>query len=527
MTEITAKQQYSKWQTPRQQFLTRAHECSKLTIPTLIPLESEQEQRNLDVQTEQPWQSIGSTGVNTLAAKMLLTLLPPNSPFFKLNMGRKEREELLQLEGPEAEAFKAEIEAALQSMEQETVTQIERTPLRTVLFSVLKHLLVAGNVLLYIGEKPRAFPLYKYVVRRDASGNLLKIVVKEVVDRRTLPEGHLAKAKAAGKVSSKDDKDDEVTIYTVIERSRGDNWTSYQEAYEMEVPGTRGVYKTETLPWVALRMIVVDGEDYGRSYVEELYGDLLSANDLTKAIVQGGMISSKLLWLVNPNGLTDEDDLMNSANGDFVPGRQEDVIALQAAKAGDFSVAERVLTSVTDRLMRSFLMVSSTQRPGERVTAFEIQTMTQEIEDTLGGYYSVLAQELQLPIAKRFMAMLERKGDLPKLPTGSVEPMVVTGIDALGRGQDLTRLRGFIADLTQAAQTNPAVVQRIEDSELIQRLANGHGVDVTGLIKSDEKLAQEQQQAQQQAMMQEAVSKGVGPAVSAMGKAAAEGMNQQ
>lgn len=518
---ISAQQLYSKWTGTRQQFLQRAHECSKLTIPTLIPLETEQSQRSLTVDIEQPWQSVGSTGVNTLAAKMLLTLLPPNSPFFKLNMGRKERQELLQLEGPEAEAFKAEIEAALQSIEQETVNQIERTPLRTVLFSILKHLLVAGNVLLYIGEKPRAFPLYKYVARRDASGNLLKVIVKEVVDQRTLPPKLLEEAKAKGKDV---DPDKEVTIYTVIERTRGDNWTSYQEAFEIEVPGTRGVYKTETLPWVALRMIVVDGEDYGRSYVEELYGDLLTANDLTKAIVQGGMISSKLLWLVNPNGLTDEDDLMNSANGDFVAGRPEDVQALRSDKGGDFAAAERVLVATVDRLIRSFLMTSSVQRSGERVTAFEIQTMTQEIEDTLGGYYSVLAQELQLPIAKRFMALLERKGELPKLPTGSVEPMVVTGIDALGRGQDLTRLRGFIADLMNAAQAKPEVVQRVDDSELIQRLANGHGVDTTGLIKTDEQIAQEQQQAQQAAMMQEMMSKGVGPAVSAMGQVAAKGM---
>lgn len=523
MPSTSAQSVYTKWTGTRQQFLRRAHECSKLTIPTLIPLETEQTQRSLTVDIEQPWQSVGSTGVNTLAAKMLLTLLPPNSPFFKLNMGRKERQELLQLQGEEAEAFKAEIDAALQSMEQETVTQIERTPLRTVLFSVLKHLLVAGNCLLYIGEKPRAFPLYKYVARRDASGNLMKVIVKEVVDQRTLPPRLLEEAKAKGKDV---DPDKEVTVYTVVERTRGENWTSYQEAFEIEVPGTRGVYKTETLPWVALRMIVVDGEDYGRSYVEELYGDLLSANDLTKAIVQGGMISSKLLWLVNPNGLTDEDDLMNSANGDFVAGREEDVRALQAAKSGDFATAERVLVATVDRLIRSFLMTSSVQRSGERVTAFEIQTMTQEIEDTLGGYYSVLAQELQLPIAKRFMALLERKGELPKLPTGSVEPMVVTGIDALGRGQDLTRLRGFIADLINAAQALPQIVQRVDDSELTQRLANGHGVNIAGLIKSDEQIAQEQQQAQQAAMMQEMLSKGVGPAVSGITKAAAES-NQQ
>jgi hypothetical protein len=514
MSEKSAQEQYSAWTSVRQQFLTRAHECAKLTIPTLVPFDSEQSQRNVDVQVEQPWQSVGSTGVNTLAAKMLLTLLPPNSPFFKLTMGRKERQELLQMEGPEADAFAAEIDAALQSIEQEVVRSIERTPLRTVLFSILKHLLVAGNVLLYIGETPRAFALHRYVVRRDASGNLMKIVVKEVVDKMTLPAKMIADALKAGKL--KDNPDAEVTIYTVIERSRGDNWTSYQEAFGMEIPGTRGIYKTNTLPWVALRMIVVDGEDYGRSYVEELFGDLQSANDLMKAIVEGGLISAKCLWMVNPNGLTDEDDLMNAANGDTVSGRPEDVVALQANKASDFSVAERVLVSTVERLKSSFLMHASATRQGERVTAHEIQTMTQEIEDTLGGYYSVLSQELQLPIARRWMGVMERKGELPVLPTGSVEPMIVTGIDALGRGQDLSRLRGFIGDLVNAAGALPAIVQRIKDDELIQRLANGHGVDVTGLIKTTEELQAEAEQQQQAAMQQEMISKGTGPAIQGM-----------
>jgi hypothetical protein len=519
VAQKSAQSQYTKWQSVKAPFLRRAHECAKLTIPTLIPSESEATQRSQDIQVEQPWQSIGSMGVNTLSAKMLLTILPPNSPFFKLTMGRKERQELLQLQGSEADKFAAEIDAGLQTIEQEVVRSIERTPLRTVLFSVLKHLLVAGNCLLYLGDKPRILPLAKYVVRRDPSGTLLKIIVREIVDQSTLPEAFIAQARAAGKLRG-DSAEAEVVMFTIIENSRGDTWTSYQEVFEIEVPGTRGIYRTETLPWVPLRMIVVDGEDYGRSYVEELYGDLLSSNDLTKAIVQGGLISSKLMWLVNPNGITDEDDLQNASNGDFVAGRPEDVIALQANKAGDLNVAERQLAAITDRLTRAFLMTASVQRSGERVTAFEIQTLTQEIEDTLGGYYSVLSQELQLPIVRRKISEMERKGELPTLPTGSVEPMIVTGIDALGRGQDLSRLRGFLQDFMNLAQAKPEVAARLDDGEVIQRIANGHGVDTAGLIKTDEQLAAEQQQQQQAAMMQSMVDKGVGPAVNALGQAA-------
>lgn len=517
-----AEELYSRWSGQRQQFLRRAHECAKLTIPTLVPFDSDQKSRNTEPTLTQPWQSLGSQGVNTLASKLLLTLLPPNSPFFMLSMGRKEREELTRLQGPEADEFKAEIEAGLQSVEQEVVRGIERSPTRTVLFSVIKHLLVSGNCLLYVDKVPRAFPLSKYVVRRDPSGNVLKIIVQEVVDRSTLPPATVAALVEARKLKEAKDADaeEDVTIYTVVSRKGPSSWEAYQEAHGIEIEGTRGSYDDNSNPWLALRMIVVDGEDYGRGYVEELFGDLQSAEALTQAIVEGGLMSSRLIWLTNPNGLTDPDDLQDASNGDVVPGRQEDVAALQANKMGDLSVAQQVLATIADRLTRSFLMTASIQRDAERVTAFEMQILAQELEDTFGGYYSLLSQELQLRLVRRWIKMMERSGELPTLPTGSVEPLIVTGLDALGRGQDLSRLRGFIADIQGVAQALPQVAARLNDGELIQRLANGHGVDIAGLVKSDQQLAQEQQQAQQQAMAQEAMSKGIGPAINAAASAA-------
>ena len=41
-------------------------------------------------------------------------------------------------------------------------------------------------------------------------------------------------------------------------------------------PGSEGQYKKDLMPWIALRMVHLDGEDYGRSFVEEYLGDLKS-----------------------------------------------------------------------------------------------------------------------------------------------------------------------------------------------------------------------------------------------------------
>lgn len=513
----SVKSLYDSHKPSRHRYLRRAYECAKLTIPALIPDEKDRTQRNEDIALEQPWQSVGSIGVNTLTAKMVMTLLPSNSPFFMMRMSKEAREEVLQLEGEEAEKLKAEIDSGLQRLENEIADDMETTKLRTNTFSIMKHLIVSGNALVNV-DTANCYSLRDYIVKRDRAGNTTLVILREMVSKKTLDPRFVTQIEAKVKAEKQQDLKEDLEIYTIVELQSKDRWVSYQEIEGEEVPGTRGTYNNNSNPWLPLRMISVDGEDYGRSYVEELYGDLMSAEELTKSIVQGGMIASKLLWLVNPNGLTDVDDLNEAENGDFASGREEDVNALRADKLADFQVAERVLQTILNRLERAFLMNSSVQRDAERVTAYELQIMAGEIEDVLGGYYSLMAQEFQLPLVKRWMQLMMREGKLPDIPAieGYIEPIIITGTEALGRGQDLNRLRGFSNDLMVLAGAMPEILQRLNHSELITRIANGHNIDTSGLVKSDAEIAAEQQQQQEAAMAQALVDKGTAPAISAM-----------
>src|SRR5690606_25086066 len=96
------------------------------------------------------------------------------------------------------------------------------------------------------------------------------------------------------------------------------------------------------------------------------------------------------------------------------------------------------------RLAAAFRMNSSIQRDGERVTAEEIRFMAQELEGALGGLYSILALELQLPMVRLILANLERRKKIPALPSDKVKPQITTGIEALGRGMELNRLAQFL-----------------------------------------------------------------------------------
>lgn len=526
--KLSASALYKKLASKRQEFLTRAHECAKLTIPTLVPTDTDKASKNQELDFEQPWQSIGAVGVNTFAAKQSTALFPVNSPFFQLTMGRQAREELLQLEGREADEFRSEIEAGLQRIEQDIIEDIEKAGIRPILMMALKQLTVAGNYLLHAGDQFKGFTLNSYVVRRDGAGNADLIITREFVSKVSLPKGFGERLTGDSKIKFDTLKDHEdVEIFTIVVKKSASIWHSWQEVYDEEVPGTRGSYRDEVLPWIPLRMVIVEGEDYGRSYVEELYGDLKAADDLSKAIVQGGLLSSRLIWLADPHGFTDPDNLMEATNGDIVPGRVDDVAALRADKMGDLSVAEQTLQRILQRLERAFLMNSGVQRDAERVTAFEIGLMVQEIEDTLGGYYSLMARELQLPLARRWLHKMQRSGSIGPLPEGAIEPVIITGVDALGRGHDLNRLRGFMQDIQPILQVSQEAMRRMKFDDLIQRFANGHSIDLAGAWKTDEEIAAEDKAMQQQAMQQEMISKGTGPAISAMAQMATQGNPNQ
>ena len=82
-----------------------------------------------------------------------------------------------------------------------------------------------------------------------------------------------------------------------------------------------------------------------------------------------------------------------------------------------------------------------------------------------------------------------------------VRPQIVAGVNALGRGQDRESLTAFITTIAQTLGPE-ALMNFINPSEAIKRLAAAQGIDVLNLVKTEQQLQQEQQQAQQAAVQQ-------------------------
>lgn len=517
----SAESRYIALEAERQPFLDRARQASRLTLPYVMPEDGHNSHSRLDT----PFQGIGARGVNNLASKLLLALLAPNAPFFRLNFD----EPKLRAEGATQEII-TEMEAALQRVEDGIMEEISRQSYRVGVHEVLKHLIVTGNGLLYIPPEGglRVFHLDRFVISRDPMGNPLKIITKETLDYNTLSD---ELKEVAGYIQG-ETTGRNCDLYTCVELMDG-KWHVHQEIKGKVVESSVGSYAKDKLPYIPLRFSKIDGEDYGRGYVEEYLGDLISLETLTQAIVEGSAAAAKVLFLVNPNGTTRAKTLAESPNGAITQGNANDVSVLQLNKFNDFRIAADTVNSIKERLGQAFLLTSGVVRNAERVTAEEIRMLTMELESALGGLYSLLSNELQLPMVNRVMDIMTDEKRLPKLPKDLVKPVIITGVEALGRGNDLQKLDLFLAGAAQVVGPQ-ALSQFVNVEEYFKRRATSLGIKTRGLIKTQEEIQQQMQQSQMMSLAEKAAPQGAAALgniakdnMAAMREQAPEGPEQQ
>ena len=79
--------------------------------------------------------------------------------------------------------------------------------------------------------------------------------------------------------------------------------------------------------------------------------------------------------------------IAKAENTAIIEGNSNDVSVLQMEKFSDFRVAYQSMGGIEERLSQQFMLQSSVQRNGERVTAEEIRYLAGELEDTMSGIY--------------------------------------------------------------------------------------------------------------------------------------------
>lgn len=493
---LTLKTEFLSSHDGRAQVIANAEKYAGWTLPTIFPDENV---TNGD-EMQGDYQSFGARAVNNLANKVMLALFQPSRPFFKMSLSATQRE------GLAGQLTEAQIDEALSKTERAAMKELDKISARPTLTKIVKHLIVTGNALLHMpkGSKAKMYNLRNYVCRRDLEGNVIKLIIKEEKALGGLPD----EMQKVLRLYGYDDDEAMVAIYTGVVRTDDGRYVSWQEVEEALYASERmGIYQKEDLPWIPLTWELVEGKDYGTGLVEEYAGDFFSLSTNAAAILDYTVVSTDVKNLVNPAGMTDVRELTEAQSGAYVHGREEDLYVHTPNVSGNLEILTQQADRIERRLAAVFLLNSSVTRDAERVTAEEIRMNALELESSLGGVYSHLAAELQVPLAIRLTGSVN-----PVLK--GVEPTIVTGLESLSRNSELDRIRAFFTDLVGMSDLPPQAAERLDFNELIRVLGTGHGVEYDKFLLSEEQV----QSRRKQMMEQNAATAGTEAAAVEQGK---------
>jgi len=486
---LTAGQRWAQLHQKRKGMLDRFEQYAAVTIPTVCLPDNVSQFTN---SIQHDWTSFGAQAVNHLVNKINLALFRPGVAFFRLDPSREMRRALEAMQVPEEE-----VRRLLVTGEQEAMRVMDQVALRPVLNELGRHLVITGNVIWDTTEpETTVIGVRDYVVKRSRTGKLIEVLHhRRLLFNELEPEVqyHVQRGYAP------DNEEAYLSYYRWFRRVR-DKWYLEQWVEDTRLPEEyMHVYELDNLPIHVLTWNLAAGQDYGTGMVEEYAGDFSTLSTLAEAEVKAAILASDYRWLANPASVGDVDDVRNSVTGDVIPGVQGDlsIIALGNSEAVDSTA--RSADRVVRRLGQAFLLGSAVTRDAERVTAEEIRLQAMELETSLGGIYSRLAVELQVPVARWLLEQI----DLDIRGTQLV-PTIITGLAALSRSVEAQQVMRFLAGLAQVGTLPPEVSSRLQLSPIISILAAAEGLDPTKYVKSEEQVAQEQAAAQQAALEQQA-----------------------
>lgn len=499
-----AKERYEALREFRSQFLQRARHNAMLTIPSLMPLEGHDGKAHL----YEPYQSLGAIGTVSLSSRIAMAMFPAGRPH--LRFGVAPAVEVAEF----PDGVPSEVDKDLGRAEALVQTKVESKRWRNSTLEVSQQLIIAGSVTVEFLDTQtlRVHRLDNFVWRRDARGLVLECIIRELWDPDALPEGVPKPATANQMVAGS--TDDDVEVYTHIRYVDG-QYKVVKELDDGTQVGEEVTWEVRDIPFLFMRWAATPGEDYGRSKIEEVVGDLRSYDSLAKQALEHGAMGAMNFIMVKPganaNGLRNR--LTRRTNGDVLVGDPESVEVKQFANAQGFQVTEATIQRLEERLSRAFLLLSTQQRNAERVTATEIERDIQELESTLGGTFSALSLDVET-LTRLLIEDMKVNEEFPQVDENNIQLTILTGLEALSRERDVGR---GVQAAQIISQFGPEAIQKVKLDNILDKILVGLGF--ADSIKSQEEF--ERDIAQQRALA--LAEKGIGPAISAAAQAGGEG----
>ena len=237
-------------------------------------------------------------------------------------------------------------------------------------------------------------------------------------------------------------------------------------------------------PFIAFRWMKAPGEFYGRSPVMKALPDIKTANKVVELILKNASIAVTGIWQAEDDGVLNPATIQLKP-GAIIPKASGSSGLTPLRPAGDFDVSQLVLQDVRARIRHALLADRLGAVQGERMTATEVLERASEMSRLLGATYGRLQAELMMPLARRAISILIRRGLIPELPIdGKTIDLQVASPIAMHR--KMSEAQGVLRWLDALASLGPAALATIDSQATARFLANRFQVPESCLLPADQ-----------------------------------------
>lgn len=495
----TSQQVYEELKVIREPYLQRGIALSSFGIRSLLA--GTEGQDTSGVQLSVGYNTRGPQLLNHVCNIYMLTLFPPHRSFHKLELEEDLKESILKSEDNPNGMAPADLIYKLSRWESRSRKIFEKTGCRRAGLLALKLLIQTGNALFVYPDRKRnkkskaqVYAMDEYVIRTDLDGNLLEVIT---LDSKSLlglpPELRAVVAKQLNAVSFTDMRDKTVDLYTHLQLLTTGDWLMHQEIEGQLVPKSKKVIKEKDMRYIPLGWNKVRREMWARGLMEDYAPVFHAVEVLNEALITGAAITLDFKFLVEPASPTDIDRLNNSATGTYHFGRKDDISLIEKAKSGDINSIDILAQRLEKILDQAFLWY--TPRDSERTTAEETRAQAQKLQQSHGGNFGNLAEDFQHPIALLNMQEVD-----PKFSGSKIDPLIITGLDALGRVSVNENIAAVFQDMAPIAQYPQELLEQlgIKWQDLFKTLCAGRDVDSSQFSMTDAEIKDRADAAHQQ-----------------------------
>ena len=488
---------YGRASIVRDAILHRLEETVRLADPKLLlPLNFQQ-----DTSLPRAAQSFGLRMMSNLVGAMMMSGFPADIPWAILENPESIRSSLPPDRMELVEAFQFRRTMIIHHAMRNGLGSVSK-PSPTRFHSGVRRLLRisagTGDGLARIHDDARwqVFPRRSYVTVRDSCGEEVIHGTKERIDARAMSPEHFEKSGLQPSVKDNDDiRAREQDLYTWCEwQPSTGTWVLTQE-----VNGHETMSETyDVCPYVSAPYELIDGEDYGRGFVEQNAGDLETFDFVTNQYKKLLVVLSRCILVKDASSGIADDDL-NAPDGEVIPGLVRDgkvpgLAMFSSEKNLDTQQVLQGLEFFRRHLAKSSLIESEMTPVKDRVTAFQVSRIMEEVSKATDGIGPTMTEHVQHQAFLFTHRLLQQKKMLPKIPDekGLNNIVITTGTNALAMSSRIEKMAQL---LSLTASVLPESMSIFNQEMLARRWMRYGGVYEPGAIKTAEERQAEQENA--------------------------------